>query len=149
MSDRLAPPGDFAEDKAVRGLAEERSRINSECYRAAGMRRSHADLARFLRRLAKRPGQIRDGRFYGMDLDVEIRNLFDHIRLYNRHGRPYAAIFHPYSRLDRESMEALTHWAWEAGLNVSVDADSEYYPGVTLRLVLYREDEEFPATDLA
>lgn len=46
-------------------------------------------------------------------------------------------------------MKALLDWAFEVGLKVCVDAGSEYYPGVTLRLVLYAEGEDFPATDLA
>lgn len=122
--------------------------MNSARYGAAGMTRSHINLARFLRDIAKHPERLRDGNYHGLSLDWRIRQFFDHMRLYNCGGKPVAAIFHPYSRLDRESMKALTDWAIEVGLELCVDADSEYYPGVTLRLVLYREGTRFPSTDL-
>lgn len=149
MISRLAPIGPFPADDIVRPLAEERARINSKQYGSAGMRRTHIDLAKFLRGLATRPERLRDGNYYGLRLDATVRQFFDHMRLYNCGRKPAAAIFHPYSRLDRESMKALTDWANDVGLELCVDADSEYYPGVTLRLVLYREGEEFPLTDLA
>jgi hypothetical protein len=149
MKNDLAPPGSFGDDKALEALANERARINSTRYREAGMHRSQrVELGSFLRRLASRPERIPDGRFYGLQLDPNVSHLFDHIRLYNRNGKPYAAIFHPYSGLDRDGMKALVDWAFDVGLQVCVDADSEYYPGVTMRLVLYREKDEFPETDL-
>src|SRR5215475_115329 len=102
MRDDLAPAGgSFGKsdcDRAVQVLANERSRINTDCYRQAGMQRSHRAVDSFLRRLATHPERLRRGNYHGLDLKSEIEHLFDHIRLYNRNGRPYAAIFHPYSR---------------------------------------------------
>ena len=105
------------------------------------MRRTDRELESFLRSLAAHPERIPDEGSYGLDPDIY---LFDHSRLYNRDGRPYAAIFHPYSRLDRDTLKVLLDWTLDVGLAMCVDADSEYYPGVTLRIVLHREGTAFP-----
>jgi len=150
MKDELAPAGAFPDDrKEVQVLANQRARINAARYREGRMTRSHRTLGPFLHRLASHPERIRGGRIWELEVIEDVTDLFDHIRLYNRDGRPYAAIFHPYTRLDLVRMKALVNWASEVGLQLCVDADSEYYPGVTLRLVLYREGEEFPPTDSA
>jgi len=153
MTGELAPAGHFEGDagidRAMRVLAHERSRTNAECYRLQGMRRSHSgDLYRFLKSLAEHPEKIRRGRFYGVDLEPPVRDVFDHIRLYTLGRRPYAVILHPYARLDLEAMQALVKWAEEVGVGMVVDADSEYYPGVTLRIAIYRRGTGFPVTDM-
>lgn len=136
-------------DRAVQILREERARINNAYYRRMGMRRTQRlELGPFLRRMATHPERIPEGRFYGFSLDLNLWHLFDHIRLYNRNGRPFAAISHPYTRLDHDTLKELLNWAANVGLQLCVDADSEYYPGVTVRIILYREGEDFPATDL-
>jgi hypothetical protein len=80
---------------------------------------------------------------------LPIRPLIDHARFYTKDGKPYAVIFHPYTRLNLELTKAVVEWADRVGLDFSIDADSEYYPGVTLRIVLHRKGTTFPRTDLA
>jgi hypothetical protein len=145
--DILAPPGTL-DDDAHQAIANERSRINTEVFRTWGLRRSRRDLGSFLRGLAVHPERISSGNFHGMSMDLPIKDLVDHIRLYTKNRKPYAAIFHPYSRLCDDTLKALAVWTGEVGLSVCVDADSEYYPGVTLRIVLYRKGFKFPETDL-
>jgi hypothetical protein len=143
----LAPAGVVAEPH-YKALADERSRINSDRFRAFGLKRSRRELGDFLRRLALYPERIPRGNFYNMPNSLPIRRLVDHIRLYTLDSKPYAAIFHPYTRLDSEVLKALMQWTAEVGMDVCVDAGSEYYPGVTLRVVLYRQGTKFPETDL-
>ena len=102
-----------------------------------------------LRRLALRSERLVDGRFHRMPFDIPIRDLIDHIRLYARNGKPHVAIFHPYTRLSHDLLTTLTRWSADVGLEALVDADSEYYPGVTLRVALYRPGTQFPAANLA
>ncbi|PWT72779.1 MAG: hypothetical protein C5B60_09165 [Chloroflexi bacterium] len=147
----LAWPGSF-EDRATRELAEQRARTNAACYREAGMRLVLPEnLGRFFRGLAARPERIVAGPMstWGIEVDPNVRAVFDHIRCYNRNGRPFAVIFHPYTRLNLAIMKALVDWTSDVGVNLLVDADSEHFPGVSLRVVLYREGETFPKTDLA
>jgi hypothetical protein len=150
--DRLAPAGYLKEpgdalSEAFQTIADARSGASGRRFRAERMRRANRSLGDFLRRMATYPDRIRAGTFYGMK-EPPTSHLFDHIRLYNRNGSPFAAIFHPYARLDLAELRALTEWAAAVGLNLIIDADSEYYPGVTLRIVLCREGSEFPGEDL-
>jgi hypothetical protein len=150
--DRLAPAGYLKEpgdalSEAFQAVADARSGASGKRFRAEGMRRANRSLRDFLKRIAAHPDRIREGNFYGMK-EPPVSHLFDHMRLYNKHGLPFAAIFHPYARLDRSELQTLTEWAVTVGLNIIIDADSEYYPGVTLRIVLCREGSEFPGEDL-
>ena len=147
-SSRLAPPGEF-QDKMSQALADERSRINAERFHAFGLKRSETgELGQFLRRMAAFPEQIPKGNYYGMK-EPPISALIDHFRLYTKNRKPYAAIFHPYTRINGDLFSALSFWTRQVGLDVEIDADSEYYPGVTLRVILLRQGAEFPQTNLA
>jgi hypothetical protein len=144
----IAPAGNL-EGAADQAIADERARINGAQFRAFGLRRTiDTSLGYFLRRMATHPERIADGNFHDM-AKPPIVDLIDHIRLYTRNRKPYVAIFHPYTRLSHELLTALVHWTTEVGLEALVDADSEYYPGVTLRIALYRPGTQFPSADLA
>ena len=145
--DSLAPAGCLEGPHQI--LADERSRSNSSRFRAMGLRCStRYDVGDFLRRMTVHPERIAKGNHYGMPSLIPIRELIDHPRLYIRDRKPYAVILHTYARLHSDRLKALLDWTAEVGLDVCVDADSEYYPGVTLRIVLYRQGSEFPGADL-
>jgi len=134
------PPRPGELDEPFQTLAVERSRANSAAFEDAGLKLSRrTDLLPFLRALAAHPKRI-DA--------LGPHDAFDHMRLYTRDGQPYAAVFHPYRRLYGKTLRALMEWASDAGLEVGIDADSEYYPGVTLRVALYRIGTEFPVADV-
>ncbi len=143
----IAPAGDL-EGAYHQAFADERSRINGAKFRALGLRLTTDTLGYFLRRMATHPERIAEGSHHGMS-NPPIGELIDHIRLYTRNGKPYVAILHPYTRLSHDLLTALVHWTEDVGLEALVDADSEYYPGVTLRIALYRPGTQFPAADLA
>ena len=145
----LAPAGSL-KGRPEEAIAEERSRINSARFRAFGLGRTYRwELGTFLRRLALFPDKIPRGSHYGMPPDAPIMDIIDHVRLYNRNRKPYAAILHPYTRINTRLLKGIAAWTEDVGLDVCIDADSEYYPGVTLRVIFYRAGTEFPETNLA
>ena len=153
--DKLAPSAALEDDERdAQSLANRRSRANAARYRSLGLHlRIPADPGPFWRKLAARPERIGEGDFmYGLPTRIPFRDLLDHPRFYYRGRQPFAAIFHPYPRLTGKLLKALADWTTDVGINVSVDADSEYYPGVTLRVVFWRHDalaSDFPGANLA
>jgi len=151
----IAPAGRLEGRPAHQEIADQRSRSNAACFKRAGMRLSGtSDAGKFLRQIALHPERVDDAEIlhgipepiYGLP---DYARLADHPRLYTRDGAPFAIIFHPYARLNLARMQMLVKWCTEIGVALQVDADSEYYPGVALRVILYREGLDFPKTDLA
>ena len=96
---------------------------------------STASPIRFLRRLCTKPGAV------AWD-DTEpdpLRPIWDHPFCFNHMGKPAFLVLHPYHRPTMAELEQVIDWCRVVGLSFQVDADSEYFPGITLRVCIYAE----------
>ena len=68
----------------------------------------------------------------------------DHVRMYNKNGKPHMIVFHPY-HLSADTMSKLFRLGEEWGIEVLVDGASDYFPGRSVRVMLRPiEKKEYP-----
>jgi hypothetical protein len=96
---------------------------------------SQGNHVRFLKRLCSKPEAEDD--WDETRCPKALESIWDHPMCFNQHGEPSYLALHPYHRLTSNELAKIIEWCKQVGLEFQIDADSEYFPGVTLRFCLY------------
>jgi len=143
--DRLIDTYNGNSDVAMRAYAEAVApRVMSSLLKVKGLKKSRATPC--LHRLFG----IRHGKSascFDPDYDYKSKAIprvppgCDHPTLWNKYGRPYAFIFHPY-QLHAEQIIALGKLCEDLELDITMSAEmSFYFPGATMCVILTRRQD--------
>jgi hypothetical protein len=126
---------DLATWVASEQISERRRQLVSELIRETRHTFSQANPVRFLEQLCSNPRAQDD--WDETQRPKALAALWEHPQCFNRGGKPSFLALHPYHRLTSDELAKIIDWCKQVGLEFQIDADSDYFPGVTLRVCLY------------